>query len=148
MNGRTTLLAVVLAASSLAPLALAGEREAPYYAFVPYGGAGVQCNTACLPAGPELNLGGYRFPPDDRTPIAVVVTDDFSESLYVTACQDSDGDGFCGETGEPEAAACGTRVDLKGFAASLDTLVYVYSTDAFGECVGQALKGTITLVTQ
>lgn len=134
---------IVLAASSLllAPSALADSRAGTYTALSP-GIIGVQCNDMCgLAVG--VNGGGYHFAANGQTPTHVSVADDTGNIVYFNACQDSNGDGLCGDTGEPSVSACGTDADLTGFSAGLDTVVFVWSTD--GLCLGSATSGVITL---
>lgn len=147
-------LALALFAAAL-PQAAADSASATYVGASPSFLLGISC-ADCGPEGAKVNLNGVEFPAADYAPILVTVEDASGLPIWVTACQDVDGDGFCGEaadelnpTAEPSGSGCGSAA-LQGFSWELATSVFVYAvgSDLDAPCAGAATTGTITLTYQ
>jgi hypothetical protein len=100
------------------------------------------CSPRC--AGLPVNIGGYHFPAQaGEVPVHASVADASGTASPLLVCQDTNGNGICGEQGEPNVAACG-QAALVGFSDAVDTLVFVESADP--GCLGSVgTTGTITL---
>lgn len=98
-------------------------------------------------------VGGFSKPSTVRfngtntteTPVRISVKDAFAVHVAFLACQDVDGDGACGEAGEPRVEAC-DAADLAAvpFVQGHDTLVTVYLVSPL-PCASTATTGIITL---
>lgn len=97
-------------------------------------GGGVLIGPGCLLADEGVSIGTVCFPadhiqPDSTGRATLTATDRFNSPVSFFVCQDSDGDGFCGETsnGELNATGCAsTTVDqVSGWNPGLPLFVLI-----------------------
>jgi hypothetical protein len=107
-------------------------------------GLSVVCSPNCLGV-PGANIGGFQFPANGAQPVSVSIADASGGAVSFTVCQDTNGNGLCGEAGEPNVVRCGKSALLgSAFNPALEISVFVRITN--NDCVGNvATSGTITI---
>lgn len=136
-----TLLAAVFAVG----FASADSASSVYVGGSPSGLVGLTTSaTTLVVAGSEF--GGARFAANAAQPLSVSVEDSTGNPVYFTACQDVDASSICDET-EPSVSGCGAPIDISSFSATLDVIVFVYSTDlgVGNACIGTATTGSVII---
>lgn len=127
MTARALFAALVL---SLAVLP-ATTAEAPRFATAYYLGSGDLATATVL----GTNVGGASFMPDPTERAVVITVNDANagHAVTLTACQDLNSDGLCGDAarGEAGATGCGsvalTAQDELAFSPAHEVVVFVHA---------------------
>lgn len=145
----TLLSAFSMVALGMSPAAFADHAPAPTqvgtYSIGTTPFVSLVCSPDCLVEG--NNIGGYTFQPLATRPVQVDIADDSGLPVPFTVCQDADGNGLCGETGEPRLVGCSTTADLGTAAVAFreDLATSVFIRVAQPGCLGPAAGGSITV---
>lgn len=153
MSARAVLLVALALLAFPTPAGNAdGERSATAY----YVGSGDLLTASLLGA----NVGGANFLPNlgERSVVVHAVDDQVGHRVTLTACQDTNLDGLCGDAsaGEPGATGCGgvtlSASDPRPFDPALEVTVFVHGAGFLfvGGCptLQTATSGYLTAVFQ